>query len=742
MKAVLFILLAIAVVAIISLLVLLFIRKNTVKKEIMLRFAIIYIFILIAFGGVIFRIVHLQYVEGEKLRALTASQQSALRPIKPNRGNILASDGRLLASSIPTYYLYMDLMADALVQKSTKNEAEFKQDVRRLSVALAKKFKDKTAWEYEKQFLNTFYDQTNKRKREYLLYPKPISYIDLAEVKTFPILQKGRYGGGFYTKKRVTRIKPFGELASRTIGDIYGEEEKGGSSGLEKQYNKLLQGEEGFYYRRKMAGKFVDIVVKDAVNGYDVVSTIDLDIQDIVDSELRKKLIEIDAQSATAIVMEVQTGQIKAISNLTRREEGVYLETTNIALADEVEPGSTFKTMSLMIALEDGVVDTTVTVNTGNGLKQFGKRTMRDWNANKGGFGVMSMPKILYQSSNVGTSSIIYDHYAHNPQRFIDLLKRTKIHQAGDLGIPGHGHVKIKDPSMKTWYNTTLPWMSIGYEIQLPPIYTLMYYNAFANNGQMMKPYFTKEIRQHGVTVEQFDPIVINPKICSDATLGKIQSMLEGVVTQGTGKSIRSKLFSIAGKTGTAQIAIDGKYKDASGKARHQVSFCGYFPANKPMYSMIVYIKNPMGADASAGKMSGAVFKNVAEKVYTMKLGDIPSWAHSEVTDSLAIIKKGYVPHINEVLKTMAKPIKMADKTMQWGEYIVNDSTQIASFNPFVTRKHTMPNTIGMSAKDAVYIVEKMGLKVTIIGFGKVVEQTIPENEHIVQGMPVTLTLN
>ncbi len=342
MKAVLFILLAIAVVAIISLLVLLFIRKNTVKKEIMLRFAIIYIFILIAFGGVIFRIVHLQYVEGEKLRALTASQQSALRPIKPNRGNILASDGRLLASSIPTYYLYMDLMADALVQKSTKNEAEFKQDVRRLSVALAKKFKDKTAWEYEKQFLNTFYDQTNKRKREYLLYPKPISYIDLAEVKTFPILQKGRYGGGFYTKKRVTRIKPFGELASRTIGDIYGEEEKGGSSGLEKQYNKLLQGEEGFYYRRKMAGKFVDIVVKDAVNGYDVVSTIDLDIQDIVDSELRKKLIEIDAQSATAIVMEVQTGQIKAISNLTRKEEGVYLETTNIALADGVEPGSTF----------------------------------------------------------------------------------------------------------------------------------------------------------------------------------------------------------------------------------------------------------------------------------------------------------------------------------------------------------------------------------------------------------------
>ncbi|HPL93961.1 MAG TPA: penicillin-binding transpeptidase domain-containing protein, partial [Paludibacteraceae bacterium] len=474
----------------------------------------------------------------------------------------------------------------------------------------------------------------------------------------------------------------------------------------------------------------------------DVVSTIDLDIQDIVDSELRKKLIEIDAQSATAIVMEVQTGQIKAISNLTRKEEGVYLETTNIALADEVEPGSTFKTMSLMIALEDGVVDTTVTVNTGNGLKQFGKRTMRDWNANKGGFGVMSMPKILYQSSNVGTSSIIYDHYAHNPQRFIDLLKRTKIHQAGDLGIPGHGHVKIKDPSMKSWSYTTLPWMSIGYEIQIPPIYTLMYYNAFANNGKMMKPYFTKEIRQHGITVEKYEPIIINPKICSDATLGKIQSMLEGVVTKGTGKAIKSKLFPIAGKTGTAQIAIGGQYKQGGQKAKLQISFAGYFPADKPMYSMIVYIKDPQGPHISAGGMSGAVFKNVAEKVYTMKLGDIPSWAHSEVTDSLAIIKKGYVPHINEVLKTMAKPIKMADKTMQWGEYIVNDSTQIASFNPFVMREHTMPNTIGMSAKDAVYIVEKMGLKVTIIGFGKVVEQTIPENEHIVQGMPVTLTLN
>jgi cell division protein FtsI (penicillin-binding protein 3) len=742
MKIGLFILLGVAVVAIIGLLILLFIRKNTVKKEIILRFAIVYIFIFIAFGGVVFRIVHLQYVEGDKLRELTASQQSSLRPIKPNRGNILASDGRLLASSIPTYFLYMDLMADALVEKSTKNEAEFKKEVRELSQALAKKFKDKSAQEYEKQFLTTFYDKKNKRKREYLLYPKPISYIELAEVKNFPILERGRYRGGFYTKKRVTRIKPFGELASRTIGDIFGEEEKGGRSGLEKQYDTYLRGEEGFYYRRKMAGQFVDIVVKDATNGYDVVSTIDLDIQDIVDSELRKKLIEIDAQSATAIVMEVKTGQIKAISNLTRRGEGVYLETTNIALADEVEPGSTFKTMALMIALDDGVVDTTAIVHTGNGLKQFSRRVMRDHNAHKGGMGTLTMPQILYQSSNVGTSSIIYEHYGQNPQRFIEALKRTKIHEAGDLGIPGHGHVKIKDPSMKSWYNTTLPWMSIGYEIQLPPIYTLMYYNAFANNGQMMKPYFTQEIRQHGVPIKQFEPIVLNPNICKEATLGKIQSMLEGVVTKGTGKVIKSKLFSIAGKTGTAQIAIGGKYKQAGQKAKLQVSFAGYFPADKPMYSMIVYIKDPMGAPASAGGMSGVVFKNIAEKVYTMKLGDIPDWAHEIPKDSIQTQKKGFLPQINTVMNTFSSPIKVSDKSMQWGEYKVNDSTKIASFYPFVTSNDSMPNTIGMSAKDAVYMLEKMGLKVRVTGYGKVVEQTIPKDEQITQGMEVMLTLH
>lgn len=742
-KSALIILLAIAVVAIISLLVLLFIRKNTVKKEILLRFAIIYIFILVAFSGVIFRIIQLQYVEGDKLRQLSETQQSSMRPIKPNRGNIVASDGRLLASSIPTYYIYIDLMADALVKKSEIHEQEFKRDVKELSQAMAAKFKDKSAKEYEKQFLSTFYNKKNKRKREYLLYPKPISYIDLAEVKTFPILKKGRYGGGFYTKKRVTRIKPFGELASRTIGDIYGEEEKGGKSGLEMQYDTYLRGTEGYYYRSKMAGRYVDIIVTEASDGCDVVSTIDLDIQDIVDSELRKKLIEINAQSATAIVMEVSTGEIKAISNLTKQRDSVYVESTNIALADEVEPGSTFKTLALMVALEDGVVDTTEIVDTGNGLKNFAKRTMRDWNYTKGGFGPMSMPRILYQSSNVGVSSIIYDHYAQNPQKFIDGLKRTKIDQAGDLGIPGHGHVYIKDPSMKDWYNTTLPWMSIGYEIQLPPIYTLMYYNAFANNGVMVKPFFTKKIQKQGVVVQEFEPIVINPKICSAETLGKIQSMLAGVVSQGTAKSIKSKLFAIAGKTGTAQIAINGSYRDATGKTRHQVSFCGYFPADKPMYSIIVYIKNPMGAPASAGGMSGMVFKNVAEKVYTLKLGDTPVSTENEPTANQSV-RKGYAPDITNVLKTLSQPLVVTEKGIVWGECVVNDSTHTYSLHPMMVTadNDVMPNTVGMSAKDAMYLLEKMGLRVKIIGFGKVMTQSIAENAEIAKGTSVELILN
>ncbi len=737
MKLAIYICLVVAAIMIITLLVLLFIRKNPVKTEIMLRFALVYICIALGFGVIIWKIIDLQYVEGKQLRALTEKQQSSNKIIKANRGNILSDDGRLMASSIPTYYIYMDLAADALVALPKDT---LRKDFKLLSEALAKKFNDKTAKEYETSILNA-YNSKSRKRREYLLFPTPISYTDLTEVKTFPIIKKGRYGGGFYTKKRITRIKPFGSLASRTIGDIYGEEDKGGRNGLEKGYNDILRGVDGVYYRRKMAGKYVDIIECEAKDGLDVVSTINIDLQDIVDKELRSELIRIGAKCGTAILMEVKTGEIKAISNFTQKEEGIYTESTNIAVADEVEPGSTFKTLSLMVALEDGVIDTTDHIDVGGGIKAFGNRQMKDWTVGKQhGLGVISVPTALAMSSNVGISALIYNHYGHNPQQFVDGIKKTKIDAPISLEIPGHGNVKVKTPGAADWYNTTLPWMSIGYEVQLPPIFTLMYYNAFANNGKMLKPLFTKQIQNNGLIVKKTEPVVINEKICSDATLGKIHSMLEGVVTKGTAKVVKSKLFSIAGKTGTAQIAVDGKYRDAQGRTHHQISFCGYFPANAPIYSCIVYIKDP-AMPASAGGMCGMVFKNIAEKAYTIKIGNMPDWAKDTVTTLSPYVQRTYVPETKKVLSMLNIPYQTQGNP-KWGICSMNPTSSHLQIQPIEINEGIVPSTIGMTAKDAVFLLENMGLRVSISGCGKVIYQSIAEGTHVQKGMHILLTLN
>ncbi len=739
MKTALIILLAVAIILIVVLIILILKKKNTVKKEIMLRFALIYILIVVLFGGVIYKIILVQYTEGEELRALADRQVSDIIRIAPNRGRILAADGRLLTSSLPSYYLYLDLDAQSLQQLYERKPDEFLKEMKELSEAMSKKFQDKTAKQYEAYYLNAFKNQNLRNRRTFPLYDKPISFIDLMEMRNFPVLKRGE-GRVYSVKKRVMRVKPYGELASRTIGDVFGEEDKGGRSGLEKQFDEYLKGKDGWKFRKKMAGKFPDIVLSEPSDGLDIISTIDIDMQDIVDRELRKELIRIGADLGTAIVMEVKTGEIKAISNLTKVGEDRYREITNIAVADQVEPGSTFKTLALMIALEDGLVDTTAIVHTGNGIRQFSRRNMRDWNANKGGFGTMTMPQILHQSSNVGVSSIIYDNYGNNPQKFIDGLLKTKIHTVDNMGIPGSGRMVVKKPDGKGWSNTTLPWMSIGYEVQIPPIYTLMYYNAFANNGKMMKPIFAKEVRKDGVTISQFDPIIVNPAICSPSTLGKIRAMLEGVVTKGTAKNIRTPLFSIAGKTGTAQIAIDGKYKDASGKARHQVSFCGYFPADNPMYSIIVYIKNPTKANASAGGMSGMVFKNIAEKIYIMQLGDRPKEKPLALSYKYDI--KGYTPDIVNVLKKVPNNnIKIENKQVSWVMPTYNDSTQITSLIPMQTEKFVMPDLMGMGAKDALFKLENMGMEVIIDGFGKVAHQSVAPLSEIELGSKIALSL-
>lgn len=706
----LYILSSVYIIIVITLIILLAVQKYTVKQDMILRFSIVYLTVIFLFILILYRILVLQYIEGDKLRALNSERTSCEKVIHPQRGNILSKDGRLMASSIPTYYLYMDLAADALAgdhpREKDRYRKRFYRELPELADSMATKFKDRTAAEYKRDILKA-YKSKSGRRREFRLYPKAISYIDYLEVKKFPILKRGRIRGGFYSKKRVTRSKPFGSLASRTIGNIYGVTEKGGSCGLELKYDNILRGEEGSYITRKMAGKRTDITTKKARNGNDIVSTIDIDLQEVTERSLRQQLIKSGAKSGCAILMETSTGKINAISNLIQRKDGTYGELGNIAVSSQIEPGSTFKTLSLMVAIEDGLIDTSTIVNTTGGIYKFGDRNMKDWNYRgkvRGGFGYITASKALEMSSNLGVSILIDSCYKEQPQKFIDGIKKTGFDTPINFDIIGHGKVEMKNADNKRWSRTTLPWMSIGYEVQVPPIYTLLFYNAIANNGKMMSPIFVNSIQRNGKDIETFSPKIIKKQICSENTLHQIQGMLEKVVIKGTAKPAKSTLFGVAGKTGTAQIFEGGSNRDKDGHKRHQYTFCGYFPTENPTHSCIVYIREP-SKYISSGRTCGKAFKEIAEATY-IKNGGISS---IETTDSTNI----KLPNLN------IKP---------------NSPKKVIST--------IMPNLQGLTARDAVFYMENLNIKVKLIGSGKVYHQSIKKGNPLTQVAEVTLRLN
>lgn len=683
-------------------------RKNDAKRDILLRYYIIFIFICSFFVLILFRIWYWQYAEGDELRAIAEQRWTEPDTIPAKRGNIRSDDGRLMASTIPTYYLYMDMRVEAFKVKDKETKREyFDLHVGELAKELSALFKDRTAAQYERDLRKAY----KRRAAEYRIYPKPVSYIDYKKVKEFPILRRGRIQGGFTVKERVTRVKPFGSLASRTIGDIYGIGEKGGRFGLEMYYDSVLRGHNGLAINRKMAGRSTKILLEKPEDGLDVISTIDIDLQETVEKELLQELMRTQAEKGTAVLMEVSTGEIKAISNFEKSGDR-YTERTNVAAGSEIEPGSTFKLLSYMVALEDGVIDTTTIVDTGNGAHKFADRIMKDWNYGgpKGGFGKISVPEAFYQSSNVAISMLIDRHYKDNPQKFIDGLKRTGICNPVDLEIPGHGRVKIKSPADKNWWETSLPWMSIGYESSVPPIFMLMMYNAVANNGKMMKPMFAKGISKNGVMVETFSPEVVCGQVCSPETLGKLQKMLVGVVEEGTAKQVRSDLFTIAGKTGTSQIFERGTNRDAEGRLRHQITFCGYFPAENPMYSCIVYVKEPDTAP-SAGRICGTVFKNIAEKAFIL--------ANRKTAEGEALLSPDSVA---DIMETEASADLTADG-------ILSDTG------------NRIPDVCGMPASEAVYILENLGLHVELDGTGRVKSQSLPAGSTLAQGKTIELIL-
>lgn len=665
--------------------------------------------------------------------------------VKPNRGNILSSDGKLMASSLPEYKIYMDFMSGERDEERRKKDQYRKDSIWKVSidsicVGLHQIFPDVSA--------NTFKEHLRKgreiKSRNYHILPnrnRRISYIQYKEAKRLPVFKMNKYKGGFHEQIYNQRKKPFGSLATQTLGRLYADTAMGARNGIELAFDTLLKGRDGITHRQKVMNQYLNIVDLPPVDGCDITTTIDVGMQDICEKALVDQLKEINATVGVAILMEVATGEVKAIVNMTKANDGNFYEMNSNAISDMLEPGSTFKTASIMVALEDGKITPDTEVDTGNGIMNMYGSKMKDHNWHRGGYGKINVSRILEVSSNVGVSSLIDKHYKSNPQEFVDGLKRMSIDQPLHLQIAGEGKPNIKGPKERYFAKTTLPWMSIGYETQVPPMNILTFYNAIANNGTMIRPKFVKSAIKDGEVIREFPSEVINPKICSDRTLTQIREILQKVVSEGLAKPAGSKQFSVSGKTGTAQIS-QGAAGYKSGQMNYLVSFCGYFPSEAPKYSCIVSIQKP-GLPASGGLMAGSVFGKIAERVYAKNLSFDMRNAIDSTTNVVPAVKAGEMHEVLCVLKELKVPVQkqFTEQKRQklWGHPQAAPTAVILQTQE--STSGSIPNVIGMGAKDAVYLLESKGLRVRLSGVGQVKSQSIASGSQVVKGQTIALTL-
>ena len=656
--------------------------------------------------------------------------------VKPNRGNILSADCKLMASSLPEYLIYIDFKAGG-----KEKDSLLMLHINEICEGLHNIFPDKSAAEFKRHLLKG----RKKGSRNYLIYPRRISYIQYKEAKKLPVFNLNKYRGGFHELAYNQRKKPFGSLAARTLGDLYADTAQGAKNGIELAFDSLLKGQDGITHRQKVMNKYLNIIDKAPVDGCDIVSTIDVDMQDICEKALVDKLKEINASVGVAVLMEVQTGEVRAIVNMMKANDGNYYEMRNNAISDMLEPGSTFKTASIMVALEDGKITPDTEVDTGNGIMPMYGRQMKDHNWHRGGYGKIDVTRILEVSSNIGVSYLIDKYYKDDPQKFVDGLKRMSIDQPLHLQISGEGKPNIRGPKERYFAKTTLPWMSIGYETQVPPMNILTFYNAIANNGVMVKPKFVKAAVKNGEVVEEYPTEIINPKICSDHTLSQIRTILQKVVSEGLAKPAGSKQFPVAGKTGTAQIS-QGAAGYKSGRVNYLVSFCGYFPADNPKYSCIVSIQKP-GLPASGGLMAGSVFGKIAERVYAKDLRYELKNAIDSTTNVIPAVKAGEMKEALYVLNQLSVPVQREGEwngSTVWGHPSESPTAVLLNAGNTDQQKkedNRVPNVIGMGAKDAVFLLEEKGLRVRLSGVGKVRRQSLPHGSHFTKGQTVLLTL-
>ncbi|NMA73937.1 MAG: transpeptidase family protein [Bacteroidales bacterium] len=653
----------------------------------------------------------------------------------PNRGNILSADGKLMASSLPEYRIYMDFKTC----KSTGSDSLLLAHLNEIAQGMHKILPDRSVSFYKNRIL-----QGRKiNSQNFLLYPKPISYIQYKEIKELPVFNLRSYTGGFHVKEyKNQRKRPFGTLAQRTLGDVFLENPKIAKNGIERAYDSLLRGKTGIVHRQKVRNRYIDIVDEPAVDGCDILTTLDVDMQDICEKALVDKLYEVNANSGVAILMEVETGDIKAIVNMSRGRDGKFYEMQNNAISDMYEPGSVFKTASLMVALEDGKVNINDSIKTGNGVYPMHGRLMKDHNHHRGGYGTISLTEAFKYSSNIGISLPIDRAYQDNKQKFFDGLKRLGLTEPLQLQIEGEGVPYVKNPGKGEFVGTTLPWMSIGYETQFPPLNILNFYNAIANNGKMMRPRLVTAAVKDGKVIEEYKTKVMNPSIASAKTIKQIQELLKLVVSEGTGKPAQSEHFPIAGKTGTAQIS-KGKKGYRSGVIDYNMNFCGYFPADNPKYSCMISIQRS-GPGSFAANMCGPVFRKIAERVYAKDLKLDVLQAKDSTSVVVPHIKRGEMMEALYVLNELDIETKrdfITDKKKKiWGS--AKTESNLASLESKEIQQNKVPNVKGMGAKDAVFLLEQLGLQVRLSGVGHVTKQSINEGSSIKKGQTISLILN
>lgn len=691
---------------------------NNAKKDILIREAILYVVILLTGLAIIGKAVRIYMVEGAELRTIAKKQEIRTFTLKASRGNILSENSALLATSVPIFDIRMDVSTPNITNE------DFAAKVDSLAYSFHRLFPNQSKYYYKKLLKDA-----RQHKKRFQLIKRKVTYDELQKIRTFPLLRRGKIKGGLIAIERTRRERPFGQLAGRTIGFV---NENNKRVGLEGSFDTILMGKNGKQVRRRINhGDWVPIHDEneiEPVNGKDIKTTLDVNIQDVAEQALLKQMLYHKAKMGTVVVMEVQTGYIKAMANLNHDEkDDYYKENYNFAIGKRIEPGSTFKLATIISLMEKNKINLSDSLFFEHPYVIYSRRRLVD--AHIYNHGRFTTREAFEHSSNMGISKITYDAFKDNPAEYVNQLYAMGLNKPTGIEIIGEPNPIIKHPikNKKTWWKTSLPWMSIGYEVMLTPLQLLTFYNAVANNGVMVKPMLVKSIQQDGKTIKSFKSQIINPQIASPSTIKKAQSLLEGVVLRGTGHKLKNRWYKIAGKTGTAQISEGEGYH---GKRRYNATFVGYFPADKPIYSIIVVINEPNEKGYYGALVSGPVFREIADKIYATSISLDNKYLADTATKKIPPFNApSWLEATSNVVEELEfKLLPYSDKS-QWIE-IERQKDKIA-FTPADFENKSIPDVRGMNVADAIHLLENKGLSTQLKGRGKVVSQTIKPNIKI-----------